>query len=239
MKKHRRNISWKGIAISLVDVGKEYVIHHEKPIFVEKFFKGRDEQFWALKHINLTIKKGERVGICGINGSGKTTLLKIITGITAPSTGLVETKGRVVSIIDLSAGFHPDLAGIENIYLNGILIGMTKREIDASLPSIIEFAGIRQFIDTPVYTYSSGMQLRLGFSVAIHSNPNIIVMDEGFLAGDENFRKKAMTKIESLQKTNITMLIVSQWQDFLHTYCDRIITFSKGNIISDTAVHHR
>jgi len=228
MKKQTDNI-----AIKLINVSKKYEIHHEKPTLVEKFVKGRNETFWALKNINLTIKKGERVGINGANGSGKTTLLKIITGIASPSSGSVATRGKVVSIIDLSAGFHPDLPGIENIYLNGILIGMTKKEIDATLPSIIDFAEIKQFIDTPVYTYSAGMQLRLGFAVAIHSNPDIMIMDEGFLAGDENFQEKAMKKIQSLRNTNLTMLIVSHWQDFLLANCERIITFSDGIILSD------
>jgi ABC-type polysaccharide/polyol phosphate transport system ATPase subunit len=225
------------ISIYLEHITKEYVIHHEKPTLVEKFVKTanghHDEKFYALNDISLVIHTGEKVGIVGPNGSGKTTLLKIIAGITTPTKGTVHTYGKVTSLIDLDAGFHPDLPGIDNIYLNGILIGMTRKEIDTAIPSIIRFAGIRQFIDAPVYTYSTGMQLRLGFAVAIHSHPDIIVMDEGFLAGDEEFRHKAMAKIASLQKTDITMLVVSQWKEFLQNNCDRIISFSQGNIDAD------
>ena len=179
------------IAIQLTNVSKKYEIHHEKPTLVEKFVKGRNETFWALQNINLTINKGERIGIIGPNGSGKTTLLKIIAGITTPSSGHVMTSGKVVSLIDLEAGFHPDLTGIQNIYLNGILIGLPKKIIDDRLSHIISFADIHQFIDAPMFTYSSGMALRLGFAVAVHANPDILILDESLTVGDKVFQQKA------------------------------------------------
>ena len=141
------------IAIQLTNVSKKYEIHHEKPTLVEKFVKGPNETFWALRDINLTIKKGERVGIIGPNGSGKTTLLKIIAGITSHTTGTVETLGKIVSLIDLTAGFHADLSGYQNIFLNGMLLGLSKKEINKSIPAIIEFADIKQFIDAPLFTF--------------------------------------------------------------------------------------
>src|SRR3990167_6304133 len=155
-------------AIQLDYVAKQYVLHHEKPTLVETLFSPKDEVFFALKDISLEVSKGERVGIVGRNGSGKTTLLKIIAGISTPSTGSVTTDGKVVSLIDLEAGFHPDLTGEQNIVLNGMLLGMTRAEIAKKHQAIVRFAGIGQFIDAPLYTYSSGMMLRLGFAVAVH-----------------------------------------------------------------------
>jgi len=222
------------IAIELTGISKRYEIHHEKPTLVEKFVKGRNESFWALKNINLTIKKGERVGIMGPNGSGKTTLLKIITGITNPTSGNVNTYGKVVSLIDLEAGFHPDLTGVQNIYLNAMFLGMAKKEIDRKLKAIIAFAGIRQFIDTPFFTYSQGMKLRLGFSVATHSNPDILLLDENFSVGDEKFGKKSRDVIKQFRKQKKTILIASHWKDFIKQNCKRIITLEEGRIINDT-----
>lgn len=221
------------IAIKLTHVSKEYIIHHEKPTLVEKFYKGRNEKFWALKDINLTIRKGERVGIIGPNGSGKTTLLKIIAGITTPTSGAVETNGRIVSLIDIEAGFHPDLTGYQNIYLNGMLLGMTKQEITKKLHTIIQFANIKQFIDAPLFTYSSGMKLRLGFSVAVHADPDILILDEGLNVGDEYFQKKAFAKIESFFKQNKTIITVTHYMEFIQKYCDRIILLKEGQLLCD------
>ncbi len=163
----------KIIAIKLSRVTKQYFIHHEKPTLMEKLFTRTNEKFTALKNINLSIYEGERVGFYGPNGCGKSTLLKIITGITTPTLGKVETKGKIVSLIDLEAGFHPDLTGIQNIYMNGMLLGMSKDEITEQLKDIVNFADIHQFIDVPLFTYSQGMKIRLGFSVALHVKPKI------------------------------------------------------------------
>lgn len=218
------------IAIRLTDVSKKYEIHHEKPTLVEKFIKGKNETFWALTNVNLTIKKGERVGIIGPNGSGKTTLLKIIAGITSPTKGKITTYGKIVSLIDLEAGFHPDLSGIQNIYLNGILLGMNKQNIASSITSIIRFANIKQFIDAPVYTYSQGMKLRLGFSIAVHSNPDILLLDENIAVGDADFQEKSKNWLNDYYKKGKTQLIASHMTDILNPMCDRIISVIKGKI---------
>jgi ABC-type polysaccharide/polyol phosphate transport system ATPase subunit len=225
-------------AVQLINVSKKYEIHHEKPTLVEKFVKihsrGDGETFWALKHINLTINEGQRVGIIGPNGSGKTTLLKIIAGITTPTTGSVYSRGKVVSLIDLEAGFHPDLIGIQNIYLNGMLLGMNKKEIDARIGDIIAFADIRQFIDAPLFTYSEGMKLRLGFAIAIHANPNILILDENIAVGDANFQKKTLHYIRSLRHKHITLIICSHWIEFVKKHCNTIYTVKSGSISLET-----
>jgi len=198
---------------------------------VEKIIKGKNEVFWALQDVNLTIMQGERIGVIGPNGSGKTTLLKIIAGIATPTQGTISTHGRVVSLIDLEAGFHPDLTGEQNIYLNGLLLQMSRKDIQKMLPEIIHFADIGRFIDTPMYTYSDGMKLRLGFSVAVHTKPDILIMDENFAVGDETFLKKAIEKIFELQKQKITIIMASHWIDFLKQNCTRIIKIEKGIVM--------
>lgn len=221
------------IAIELTNVSKTYIIHHEKPTLVETLGGKNRETFTALDTISLTIKKGERVGIIGPNGSGKTTLLKIIAGITTPTSGTIKTHGRIVSLIDLEAGFHPDLTGIQNIFLNGMLIGMKKDEIEGKLDAIIRFADIRQFIDVPLYTYSNGMKLRLGFSIAIHANPDILILDEGMSVGDRSFQEKTKRKLDEFFKKHITLLVVSHNASILKIICDRFLVLSKGHMKND------
>jgi ABC-type polysaccharide/polyol phosphate transport system ATPase subunit len=223
MKHNNTNSST--LAILLSKVCKKYEIHHEKPTLVEKFVKGRNETFWALSDINLRINKGDRVGIIGPNGSGKTTLLKIIAGITTPSGGTVHTSGRIVSLIDLEAGFHPDLTGLQNIYLNGMLLGMQRSELDRKLTSIIKFA--------PMFTYSSGMALRLGFAIAIHAKPDILLLDEGLSVGDVNFQKKAKAKIQELFSQHKTIVVVSHNLRFIAARCLRVLELRKGFLIRD------
>lgn len=226
------------IAIQLTGISKKYEIHHEKPTLVEKFVKGKNETFWALKDINLTINKGEKVGIIGPNGSGKTTLLKIIAGITTPTNGTVETNGKIVSLIDLEAGFHPDLTGEQNIYLNGMLLGMTNNEITHRLKHIIDFADIRQFIDAPLFTYSSGMKLRLGFAVAVHANPDILILDEGLSVGDKDFQKKSQHKFHELFSQGRTILMVTHLLNLIKKTCTRVITFDAGTIVDNGPISH-
>lgn len=216
--------------INLENVSKEYIIHHEKPTLVEKFFKGREEKFFALDDINIKIERGESVGIMGENGSGKTTLLKIIAGITTPTTGNVKVFGKAISLIDLNAGFHDDLTGYQNIYLNGLFLGMTKKEINHKLKEIIAYAGVRQFIDAPFFTYSQGMKLRLGFSVAVHSNPDILLLDENFAVGDEVFERKSEHTIKMFRKQKKTILIASHWKSFIKENCQRIIILKNGKV---------
>jgi ABC-type polysaccharide/polyol phosphate transport system ATPase subunit len=218
------------IAIRLSNVSKKYLVHHEKPTLAERILHGKNEEFWALRHLNIEVKNGERIGLIGSNGSGKTTLLKIIAGISSPTEGKVTIHGKVVSLIDLQAGFHPDLTGLQNIYLNGSILGMSKKEIDYKLKDIVDFADIGKFIDTQIFTYSSGMLLRLGFSVAIHTNPDILILDENISVGDQEFRNKSFEKIKELFKAKKTVIIASHDLDLINKYCDKIFWLEKGKI---------
>ena len=222
--------STHAIAISLSHVTKQYMIHHEKPTLTEKILRTRDEKFYALNDINLIVERGERIGIIGPNGSGKTTLLKIIAGITSPTKGVIKTFGKVVSLIDLEAGFHPDLAGYQNIFLNGMLLGMNRKEINQKLDAIIDFSGIRRFIDSPLYTYSDGMKLRLGLSIAIYTNPDIILLDEGINVGDRDFRIKSLKKIQEFFQQRKTILLASHRLDIIKQNCTRILLMQNGKI---------
>lgn len=199
------------LAVKLTNVGKKYVVSHQKPTLVENILGRKvSEEFWALKDINLKIKGRERIGIIGPNGAGKSTLLKIIAGITTPSSGEIKTYGKVVSIMNLEAGFHSELTGEENIYMNGMLIGMNKSEIDKKYLDILKFADIGKFIDAPFYTYSDGMKFRLAFSLAIASSCDILIMDEIFVSGDHDFQKKTFSAIREIQKSkNVTTIITS------------------------------
>lgn len=217
------------IAIKLTNVSKKYILHHEKPTLVESLFKQKEE-FWALKNINLVVEKGEKLGIIGPNGAGKSTLLKITTGIAVVTTGRVETKGRIASLIDLTAGFHPDLTGEENILINGLLLGMRQKEIKSHFNKIIVFSGLKKFIDSPLRTYSSGMLLRLGFSVAIHSNPDILIIDEVIAAGDEEFRNKSYAKMQEFFKQKKTIIFVSHNLEVVKKLCPQTLWLDKGKV---------
>lgn len=218
------------IAIKAVGVTKRYTIHHEKPTLVEKFIRGRNETIFAIRDISLEVKKGERVGIIGPNGSGKTTLLKLIAGITSPSQGKVVTCGKVVSLIDLEAGFHPDLTGEQNIYLNGMLLGMKRADITDRLDSIIRFSGISRFSDTPLFTYSQGMKLRLGFSIVAHTDPDIILLDENMSVGDQKFREKSYKRMKDFFKQGKTIILVGHYMDLIRENSERVFWLEKGKI---------
>jgi ABC-type polysaccharide/polyol phosphate transport system ATPase subunit len=221
-------------AIKLVEVTKTYHLYHEKPTFVEKIFnRNAVENFIALNNINLEIKIGERVGIIGSNGSGKTTLLKVISGITTPNKGLVKISGKLVSLIDLSAGFHPELTGIENVFQNAMLLGMSRQETKKKMDQIIDLAGIDGFIDSPLYTYSEGMKLRLGFSVAVFTNPDILILDECVAAGDKDFNVKIWKKLDDMFYEGRTVILVAHWLEYLRKHCNRILWMEAANIKMD------
>lgn len=215
--------------IKLTHISKKYILHHEKPTLAESLFK-KKEEFWALKDISLNVRKGEKLGIIGPNGAGKSTLLKIITGITVPTKGKVETKGKIASLIDLEAGFHPDLTGEENILINGLLLGMPKEQIKKEFNNIVEFSGIKKFIDLPLHTYSTGMKLRLGFSIAVHSDPDILVIDEIIAAGDEKFRKKSYQKMQEFFRRKKTILFVSHNLEVIQKLCPNTLWLDKGGM---------
>lgn len=226
-------INNKDVAVKITGVSKKYILHHEKPTLAERLATKKGEVFDALKNVNLEIHKGENVGIIGPNGSGKTTLLKIITGITSPTKGKVETFGNIVSLIDLEAGFHPDLTGEQNIFLNGMLLGLKKRQLQDKMNDIIGFSGLQKFIDTPLYTYSEGMKLRLGLSIAINADPDILILDENIYTSDLEFQIKVEAKLDTYFKTSKTVIVVSHWLDFIRANCKRTIRFERGRVIAD------
>lgn len=213
--------------LALRDVVSESV----KNIFRKN--SNHSNEFWALKDIDLKIEKGERVGIIGSNGAGKTTFLKILSKITPPTTGEVKLRGRVASLLEVGTGFHPELTGRENIYLNGSILGLTKKEINKKLDEIIDFSGVEKFIDTPLKHYSSGMQLRLAFSVAAHLEPEILVIDEVLAVGDIEFQKKCLGKMEEVSKTDgRTILFVSHNLYMLQNLCQTCVLLDNGRLMN-------
>ncbi|MFK7932751.1 MAG: ABC transporter ATP-binding protein [Saprospiraceae bacterium] len=186
---------------------------------------------WALRNINFEVKKGEILGIIGKNGAGKSTLLKILSKITAPTTGVMRAKGRIAALLEVGTGFHPELTGRENVYLNGTILGMTKSEVKEQLDEIIDFAGVRKYIDTPVKRYSSGMIVRLGFAVAAHLNPEILIVDEVLAVGDADFQKKAIGKMQEISEGGgRTVLIVSHNMNSIAKLCKRCIVLDNGEV---------
>ena len=190
--------------------------------------------FMALNGVSFTVKKGEAVGIIGSNGAGKSTLLKLLTHVTAPSAGDIDLYGRVASMLEVGTGFHPEMTGRENVYLNGAILGMTRAEIDAKMDEIIEFSEVRDFIDTPVKRYSSGMFVKLAFSVAAHLDSEIMIMDEVLAVGDMKFQKKCLTKMrQAAQRDGKTVLYVSHNMATIRDLCDRCIVLDKGKVVFD------
>lgn len=197
----------------------------------ERSKKGRSEFVWALKNISFDVKQGEIVGIIGRNGSGKSTLLKLLSRITAPTIGVIRAKGRIVSLLEVGTGFHPEMTGKENIYMNGAIMGMTRYEIKRKIDEIIDFAGIERYIDTPVKRYSSGMTVRLGFAVAAFLEPEILVVDEVLAVGDAEFKRKAINKMREVSKEEgRTVLFVSHDMENLQRLCNKGVLLKNGMI---------
>jgi ABC-2 type transport system ATP-binding protein len=227
------------IAIQVQDVNKQFVLRHTRSM-KEAFvwlMKGRrgdlSERFHALADVSLSVEQGETVALLGFNGSGKSTLLKHISGVMRPDTGSVRTRGRVAGLIEVGAGFHPDLSGRDNVYLNGAILGMTRAEIEERFDSIVEFSEIGQFIDTEVKFYSSGMYLRLAFSVAVHTDPEVFLIDEILAVGDEPFQKKCLAKIAELSARGKTLVVVSHDLDLVSKICARGILLEHGRVTMD------
>ena len=194
------------------------------------------EDFYALRDVSFEIQPGESVGIIGPNGSGKSTSLKILAGVTKPSTGRFELNGRLGALIEVGAGFHPELTGRENVYMNGSILGMSKKEIDRKFDSIVDFSEIEQFIDTPVKHYSSGMYVRLGFAVAIHNEPEVMLVDEVLAVGDLGFQKKCFARMEALKNEGRTFILVSHAMGQVQEMCNRAIMLYKGERVADAPV---
>ena len=186
---------------------------------------------WAIKDVSFEIKKGEVIGIIGANGAGKSTLLKMLAQITYPTSGSIKLNGRVASLLEVGTGFHPELTGRENVYLNGTILGMTKNEIDLSIDKIVEFSGVKKFLDTPVKKYSSGMRVRLAFSVAAHLKPEILLIDEVLAVGDAEFQKKCLGKMDKVAKGGRTVLFVSHNMEAIKSLCKKSIWFNNGTLV--------
>ncbi|SDW85818.1 lipopolysaccharide transport system ATP-binding protein [Lutibacter oricola] len=199
--------------------------------------KGSSDYVWALKDINLEVKKGEVLGIIGKNGAGKSTLLKILSKVTGPTTGSIKSKGRIASLLEVGTGFHPELTGRENIFLNGAILGMTKKEITSKIDEIIGFAGVERYIDTPTKRYSSGMTVRLAFAVAAHLEPEILVVDEVLAVGDAEFQKKAIGKMQDISKgEGRTVLFVSHNMAAVQSLCSRVVVLDNGKLVYEGEV---
>lgn len=196
--------------------------------------KGTSEYVWALKDINFEVKRGEILGIIGKNGAGKSTLLKILSKVTAPTTGIIKSKGRIASLLEVGTGFHPEMTGKENVYLNGAILGMTKKEIKSKFDEIVAFSGCERYIDTPVKRYSSGMKVRLAFAVAAFLEPDILVVDEVLAVGDAEFQKKAIGKMQDISNTDgRTVLFVSHNMAAVKSLCTRGVVLEDGKVIEE------
>jgi len=198
--------------------------------------KNSQEEFWALKDVSFDIKQGDRVGIIGRNGAGKSTLLKILSRITEPTQGSIKIQGRIASLLEVGTGFHPELTGRENIYLNGAILGMSKVDIKRKFDEIVAFAEVEKFLDTPVKRYSSGMYVRLAFAVAAHLEPEILIVDEVLAVGDAQFQKKCLGKMEDVGKEGRTVLFVSHNMAAIRALCSRAILMKHGQLVKDTEI---
>jgi ABC-type polysaccharide/polyol phosphate transport system ATPase subunit len=226
------------IDLRLKEVSKKYRIRHESSVANASWLQKlsslrRKEDFWALKDVTFDVKRGEALGIIGHNGAGKSTILKLLSRITTPSAGEITINGRLSALIEVGSGFHPELTGRENIYLNGSILGMLRRGITEKLDSIVEFAELQQFIDTPVKRYSSGMYVRLGFSIAAHLEPDILLLDEVLAVGDAAFQQKCLQRISELKQNGTTIVFISHDLRAVQKLCDRVILLKKGKIEAD------
>lgn len=226
------------VAICVMELSKRYLIGGEKKGTLTETLAGMfgfknnaKEEFWALQDINFEVKKGEVIGIIGKNGAGKSTLLKILSRITQPTSGKIEINGRVASLLEVGTGFHPELTGRENIYLNGTILGMSREEVKFKFAEIVEFSGIRKFIDTPVKRYSSGMYVRLAFAVAAHLDPEILIIDEVLAVGDADFQRKCLGKMKEVAGQGRTVLFVSHNLTAVKSLCEKSILLEKGKLV--------
>jgi ABC-2 type transport system ATP-binding protein len=223
--------------ISVENVSKRFIIRKEKSLKERLVNFGRSnlhkEDFYALRDVSLDIQSGSTVGLIGPNGSGKSTLLKLIGGILQPNTGQVRYRGRIAALLELGAGFHPDLTGRENVYLNASILGLSRQQIDRHFDAIVDFSGIEQFIDTQVKFYSSGMYVRLAFAVAVHVDPDILLVDEVLAVGDEPFQRKCLERIRGFQHEGRTIVLVTHGLDQVAEFCDRAVVLEQGHVVLD------
>ncbi len=224
------------MAVVVDDVSKKFRLYHERnqtlKSAVMRGRTSRHDEFWALKNVSFDVEAGQTYGIIGSNGSGKSTLLKCLAKIYWPTSGSIHYNGKMASLLEVGSGFHLELSGRENIYLNGSILGMSRKEIDSKIDSIIDFSGVERFIDQPVKNYSSGMYVRLGFSVAIHVEPDILVVDEVLSVGDEEFQHKSFDKFLDLKRNGKTIILVSHALDVVADICDRVSWIEKSALLA-------
>jgi len=226
-----------GTAVGFENVSKRFIIHHERPRSFQElavsFLKRNNasrEELWALTDVSFAVERGETLGIIGPNGSGKSTLLKLITRILEPTSGRIAVNGKVSALIELGAGFHPDLTGRDNVFLNGSILGMSRREMKQKFDEIVEFTELGRFIDMPLKHYSSGMQMRLGFAIATSVEPDVLLIDEVLAVGDEAFQRKCLRKISEFKRRGKTILFVSHGLDVVRELCSEVIWLEGGRI---------
>ncbi len=215
--------SWQETLVSFFGKKKSHDLTRHEP----------KKDFWVLKDINFEVQPGETISIIGANGAGKSTLLKLLTSIIRPTRGKIEINGRISALLELGTGFHPDLSGRENVYLNGAILGLSRQQIKRKLDKIIDFAELERFIDVPVRNYSSGMYVRLGFAVAVHTDPEILIIDEVLAVGDAAFQRKCMDRIDHLRHKGVTIILVTHSTDTVRDICQRAIWLDKGKIRAD------
>jgi lipopolysaccharide transport system ATP-binding protein len=231
--------------LEIQDIGKRFMINHEQQSYlslrekISGIFKPSfpKQEFWALKDISFNVFPGESIGIIGKNGAGKSTLLKILSKITPPSTGRIISRGRIASLLEVGTGFHPELTGRENVFMNGSILGMRKKEILKNFDAIVDFAGVEKFIDTPLKHYSSGMQLRLAFAVAAFLENEILIIDEVLAVGDAEFQKKCLGKMEQVSKSGRTVLFVSHDIEAVSVLCSKGVLLDTGSLIQFDDIH--
>ncbi len=223
------------------NVSKKFSLHHERARSFQELILGlfrrdadsRDEEFWALRDVSFTVEQGETVGLIGPNGAGKSTALKLISRIIEPTSGRIEVGGRVGALLELGAGFHPDLTGRENVYMNGSILGLSRAQIRRKMDNIVAFAELERFIDVPVKHYSSGMYVRLGFSVAVHTEPDVLLVDEVLAVGDAAFQRKCLERIDQMRADGVTILFVSHGADAVRKLCSRVVWLDEGELVAD------
>lgn len=221
-------------AVVVSGLWKNFRLYHERNQYLKAAIlrgrRARYEEFWALREIDFTVPTGTTFGVIGSNGSGKSTLLKCLTGILTPDKGSVKVTGRISALLELGAGFHPELTGRENVFMNGAILGLTKKEITDKFSDIVEFAGLEEFIDTPVKNYSSGMFVRLGFAVAAHVEPEVLLIDEVLSVGDESFQRKSAERIEQFRREGRTIVFVSHGLASVEQLCEQVAWIEKGEL---------
>jgi ABC-type polysaccharide/polyol phosphate transport system ATPase subunit len=237
-------LSERPVVIDAAGIGKKYDLHRHRTILLKDAarlalgFGGVDKDvFWALRDVSFRVRRGETVGIVGANGAGKSTLLSLIAKTAWPTEGSIDVQGRVSALLELGAGFHPDFTGRENIYVNGSVMGLTKKQLDERMDRIIGFSELGPFIDEPVRNYSSGMLARLGFSVATEVDPDILIVDEVLAVGDQSFQEKSFNRILEFQKRGTTIVFVSHSLDSVQRICNRAILLSHGQVLADGAAN--